>query len=218
MTVLWWQLASAHLRMPRAATEAGQPEVDSVWLQSSSQHGAMRVLMSREHFGSAQTAHSNRSGQVSFANGGGCTGRSRQCGRVRGAGASKTSKRGVKQRTVISKICTNCRFGILSEFLGVNVQVSERFGGGPPPCFFCSHSRKATLRSTRAALAGTLIRLQHGRSLQAGPGLCLEDPDMAGGRPLDAGCAGCYASTTRPRATVWHKVVRVLTTATAAWL
>ena len=81
---------------------------------------------------SGQTAHSHRSGQVSSAIVSVCTGRRRQCGRVRGAGASKTSKRGVNQRTVISKICTNCRFVILSEFLGVNVQVSDRFGACPP--------------------------------------------------------------------------------------
>ena len=52
--VLWWQLASAHLRMPHAATEAGQMEVDSKrssWLQSRSQHGAIQGVISREDFG-----------------------------------------------------------------------------------------------------------------------------------------------------------------------
>ena len=98
-----------------------------------SQHGAIQGVISRNISELAQTAHRNRSGHVTSAIVSVCTGRSRQCGRVRGAGASKTSKRGVKQRTVKSKICTNCRFGILSEFLGVNVQVSERSGACPPP-------------------------------------------------------------------------------------
>ena len=98
---------------------------------------------------SRQTAHSHRSGYVSSTIVSVCTGRRLQYGRVRGAGASKTSKRGVKQRTVISKICTNCRFGILSEFLGVNVQVSERFGACPPLFTGCG---KATHNITYKAV------------------------------------------------------------------
>ena len=61
---------------------------------------AMFGVTARGHLKSGQTAHSHRSGQVSPAIAHVCTGRSLQCGRVRGARASKTRKGGVKQRTV----------------------------------------------------------------------------------------------------------------------
>ena len=45
---------------------------------------------------------------------------------------------------VISKICTNCRSGILGEFLGVNVRFPAREGGCPPPVTVCE---KPSLKS-----------------------------------------------------------------------
>ena len=75
-----------------------------------------------------------------------------------GGGGVQNKQKGCKTaETVISKICTNCRFGILSEFLGVNVQVSERFGACPPLFTGCG---KATHNITyiRPCTIGTTVR------------------------------------------------------------
>ena len=61
---------------------------------------------------------------------------------VRGAGPSKTGKRGANQRTVVPKTWTNCGSGMRCEFLGVNVRFLAREDGCPPPVTGC---RKASL-------------------------------------------------------------------------
>ena len=98
--VHWYQprLGGAHLRphvRTRRSTERGGGR-DS----GKSAQLAMFGVTARGHLKSGQTAHSHRSGQVSPAIAHVCTGRSLQCGRVRGARASKTRRGGVNQRTV----------------------------------------------------------------------------------------------------------------------
>ena len=108
-------------------------------------NGAMFGVVTRHFVVWAQTAHSSRTGRVHSTSDAICTARRPRMAGVRGAGPSKTGKRGAKQRTVVPKTWTNCGSGMRCEFLGVNVRFLAREDGCPPPAFSCSPSKKATL-------------------------------------------------------------------------
>ena len=109
-------------------------------------NGAMFGVVTRHFVVWAQTAHSSRTGRVHSTSDAICTARRPRMAGVRGAGPSKTGKRGAKQRTVVPKTWTNCGSGMRCEFLGVNVRFLAREDGCPPPAFSCSPSKKATLK------------------------------------------------------------------------
>jgi hypothetical protein len=118
-------------------------------------NGAMFGVVTRHFVVWAQTAHSSRTGRVHSTSDAICTARRPRMAGVRGAGPSKTGKRGAKQRTVVPKTWTNCGSGMRCEFLGVNVRFLAREDGCPPPAFSCSPSKKATLnRQVKICMEG----------------------------------------------------------------
>ena len=134
-----------HVRTRRSMERRGGRD------SGKSVNGAMFGVVTRHICVWAQTAHSSRTGRVHSTSDAICTARRPRMAGVRGAGPSKTGKRGANQRTVVPKTCTNCGSGMRCEFLGVNVRFLAREDGCPPPAFSCSPSKKATLSEARAA-------------------------------------------------------------------
>ena len=123
-------------------------------------NGAMFGVVTRHFVVWAQTAHSSRTGRVHSTSDAICTARRPRMAGVRGAGPSKTGKRGAKQRTVVPKTWTNCGSGMRCEFLGVNVRFLAREDGCPPPVTVC---RKASLNRvvTQWSFGGVYTIVDH---------------------------------------------------------
>jgi len=129
-----------HVRTRRSMERRGGRD------SGKSVNGAMFGVVTRHFVFWPQTAHSSRTGRVHSTSDAICTARRPRMAGVRGAGPSKTGKRGANQRTVVPKTWTNCGSGMRCEFLGVNVRFLAREDGCPPPVFSCSPSKKATHR------------------------------------------------------------------------
>ena len=125
-----------HVRTRRSMERRGGRD------SGKSVNGAMFGVVTRHICAWAQTAHSSRTGRVHSTSDAICTARRPRMAGVRGAGPSKTGKRGANQRTVVPKTWTNCGSGMRCEFLGVNVRFLAREDGCPPPVTVC---RKASL-------------------------------------------------------------------------
>ena len=126
-----------HVRTRRSMERRGGRD------SGKSVNGAMFGVVTRHFVFCAQTAHSSRTGRVHSTSDAICTARRPRMAGVRGAGPSKTGKRGANQRTVVPKTWTNCGSGMRCEFLGVNVRFLAREDGCPPPVTVC---RKASLK------------------------------------------------------------------------